>query len=804
MIDLIHKITNNKQGIVSLLAMAFLLIADGIIAQSGNKLSNAQEFELLVPRSPEEKLFIHTAKTFYLPGEIIWFKIYVTDPVQNRPSLISKVAYAELLDVSNKALLQAKIGLDSGSGNGSLVVPAYLPTGQYTLRAYTNLIKNYDPSTYFHQSITIINPAKTNEPLQGAASDANYVAFFPEGGQLVTGLLNNVAFKFTNQFGKGIQGSGILINQQNDTIVRFVPLKFGMGRFAFTPIAGNSYKALITFPGKKTIPYPIPDIIPRGYSFQLTEKNPTQLSLDIHTNNDPASHQVYLVAHAHNIIRTAMAIELIDGRASILINKKDLPDGISLFTLFDKNKDAVAERSYFKKPYSQLLVSVNMGRQEYGHRTKIAPFITSTDGNGSPVAADLSIAVFLLDSLQNQSAADIRSYLWMGSEIKGFIESPDYYFTGTGSENTTAIDNLMLTQGWRRLLPSSSVKKPILDIPEYAGHIINGRIVNKYTGKPAKGIISFLSVPGDRFHFSNCRSDDNGRIHFDCKKIIGTENIIVQTNKETDSIYRIEIDNPFSTKYQPLEVAPLNISEKWQNQLLSRITHTQLQNAFTNTKLQQFYLPNFSDTTPFFGKPDNVYLLDDYTRFYTMEEVLREYVSEIQVRKSQGNYRLKMLNLPYSAFFEDNPLLLLDGVPVFDVNKMIAFDPLKIKKLDIVSRRYFQGAVSYEGIANFRTYQGDLAGFQMDPNAVIIEYEGLQLQRQFYSPQYETANQVKKRIPDFRNLLYWSPDLKTNKDGKQQIVFYSGDIPGNYALVVQGISASGEAGFTVNQVKVNK
>ena len=786
------------------LATLFVLNATETNGQLNNSGKMENEFESLLYHSPEEKLYIHTAKSFYLPGEIIWFKLYVTDAYLNRPFSLSKVAYTELLDSVSKPVLQAKITLDSATGNGSLVVPAYLPTGKYVLRAYTNLMKNYDPGYYYHQAITIINPAKTAGALQPIAA-ANYTAgFYPEGGQLVSGLPNTVAFKVQDQSGIGINATGVVIDQYNDTLERFQTLKFGMGRFRFIPSPGNKYRAMIRYPDNRVTIYPIQDILDKGYTLQLEESGSTQLKIDIQTNIDPGSQWLYLVAHARQKISISIATETVGGRASLFISKKDLPEGISCLTLFNKNKEAVAERLYFILPANHLNLSINLERNEFATRSKIESKITASDKSGKPVSADLSMAVLLLDSLEPKTSSDIRSYLWLGSEIKGIIESPEYYFDATGPEVATVTDNLLLTQGWRKLNPGATATRTSLYIPEYAGHIITGHITDKRTGAPAKGIIAYLSVPGERFHFSSCRSDENGRILFDCKKIVGTENIIVQTNKETDSEYRIEIDNPFSGNYMSSMAPPLVISEKWKEPLLSRVTGSQLLNAFTHTQPQQFFLPNFSDTTPFFGKPDYTYLLDDYTRFHTMEEVMREYVPEVQVRKSQSDFRYRMFNLPYRNYFENNPLVLLDGVPVFDINKIIAFDPLKVKRLDIIARKYLQGAVSFDGIASYSTYEGDLAGFVLDPNAFIIEYAGLQLQRQFYSPVYGTTEQVKSRIPDFRNVLYWEPGIKTNKDENNIVSFFSSDVPGRYAIELQGITASGQAGSQVFYFSVKK
>jgi hypothetical protein len=196
--------------------------------------------------------------------------------------------------------------------------------------------------------------------------------------------------------------------------------------------------------------------------------------------------------------------------------------------------------------------------------------------------------------------------------------------------------------------------------------------------------------------------------------------------------------------------------------------------------------------------------LDDYTRFITVEEVMREYVPEVKVRKLNDQFAYRVKNAPYQAYFENDPLVLIDGLPVFDINKLMLVDPLKIKRLDIVTRKFISGKNAIEGIVSYGTYNGDFAGFQIDPKALVLDYPGLQLQREFYAPIYDTKEKAESRLPDFRNLLQWSPDITTNENGESQINFYTSDRPGKYVVVVQGINSNGVAGSKVAFFTVTK
>src|SRR5258708_2164937 len=357
------------------------------------------------------------------------------------------------------------------------------------------------------------------------------------------------------------------------------------------------------------------------------------------------------------------------------------------------------------------------------------------------------------------------------------------------------MDNLMISHGWRRfrweevLHPGSpSFEFP----PEYNGAIISGRIVNSRTGATAKGVQGYFSVPGTRTQFSSAISDDEGRVKFEMKDFYGSREVIVQTNPHTDSLFRVDIANPFLETYTDGPLSPFIPLLENSLSLTDKSVATQALNRYAGEKLKQFHFPSV-DTSAFYYKPDYTYALDDYTRFTTMEEVMREYVVLMLVKNSHSHFHLPLFDLPNNQFFDVDPLILVDGVPVFDIDKLMVMDPLKIRKLDMLHRKYFLGGTDYDGIMNWITYKGDLGGYILDPNATVIDYEGLELQREFYSPSYATEQEAASHLPDFRNVLYWSPVLPTDPQGRGSLSFYSSDIPGHYVAVLEGLAPDGTA-----------
>jgi hypothetical protein len=746
----------------------------------------------------QEKVFVHTDKSFYVAGEIIWFKIYNVDAASYNLLDISKVVYVEIINKEQKPILQAKISLKQGLGNGSFYLPFSIASGNYILRAYTGWMKNFSSDYFFEKNITIINSTKRLGLKPKTDSLDYYIQFFPEGGNLVNDLESKVAFRLVNRSGNGVDFDGMITGQHNDTVVRFHPLKFGIGNFIFTPVTGNQYKAIIKTSDGKSISVDLPTAYSQGYVMQLKDTSDNRLSITVSASDKFADKSSFLFVHDNKNIKAAQMQQLTDGRTVFIINKDSLVSGVSYFTLFNNNRQPVCERLFFKKPKAQLVVDVKTDQQNYTVRKKINIYISSADISGNSIASNLSMAVYKTDSFQIADDNNIINYLFLTSELRGNVESPGYYFQEDNNEVAEATDNLMLTHGWGRFKWEDilQTKTPLFEFaPEYEGHIITGKVINKNTGEPVEDVATFLSVPAKNYQIASAISDAQGVVKFDIKNFFGTDDIAVQTANPLDSNYRIDIMNPFSEKNLTNKIFEFNPTQSQSvNALVTNSISSQVQNIYAGENIQKLYPHEILDSTAFFGKPDQSYLLDNYTRFTTMEEVMREYIANITVRKHDGHFHYKVLNYPYKLFFEDDPLVLFDGVPVSDMNKIIAFDPLKIRKIELMNRKYFLGPYAADGIISYTTYNGDLAGFQFDPNVLIFKYDGLQLQREFYSPVYETQDQVESRLPDFRNVLYWSPDVNTNESGKKQISFYTSDAKGKYIVVVQGITNDGKAG----------
>lgn len=761
--------------------------------------SLVRRFQQYREQALSEKIYAHLDRNLYLTGETVWFKVYNVDGTLHKPMNLSRVAYAEILDGAGTPVLQAKIELENSIGHGSFFLPASLNTGNYKFRIYTNWMKNFPPQFYYTQVIGIINTLVIPDQPQTRVAPSCKVDFFPEGGLLVSGVESKVGFKVYDQSGKGAPCRGVIQNENGDVIASFTPKKFGLGHFMIKPESDVKYKAVIIDASGNSSTHPFPVVQSSGYTLRLDDAD-GRLTVTVHSKGTRDSY-LYLFTHARQIIANAQAQPLRNGEAVFHLNKNDLPEGVAQITLFNEALQPVCERLYFTWPRKELRIAVSTNQRTYSPRRKVTVSIESMFNAGSPVPSKLSMAAFRVDSLSSETAGGIFPYLWLTSDLGGGIETPEYYFNMENPEVPSDMENLMLTHGWRRFDWQDVLQRKTryAFLPEVREHIVTATIMRN--GKKGRGTLTYLGSPGRIIRAYGVWSNANGESRFEIKDFYGPRRIIVQAVTDSSEQVDIKIVDPFSPQKDDAKIAPLIIRDEMKAELELRSVAMQVQDIYYYDEYATRTETPPVDSSAFYGKADATYLLDDYTRFPLMEEVMREYVPGVFVRKRKDGFHFVVTDQVNGGVMGGDPMVLMDGVPVPDVDDLMAVDPLRVKKLEVVKRPYYLGQASFPGIVSYTTYQGDLGGLRLDPRSVSLDYDGLQMKRIFHKPQY-AREQTNDRMPDQRVLLHWEPDILTGPDGKAQIEFYTSDVEGTYLIVVQGITESGLSGTATRLLTV--
>lgn len=326
-------------------------------------------------------------------------------------------------------------------------------------------------------------------------------------------------------------------------------------------------------------------------------------------------------------------------------------------------------------------------------------------------------------------------------------------------------------------------------VPEYEGEIIRGHITGFSEAMIPElvGKFAFISTPSRASDVYASVINEDGKVAFYTGNIYGNNEYICEIEGINPSLNCfIELESPFvNAPVAPTE--KLSLSSAIEDALLSRSVAMQIERQFTGDTLLD---PLAVRQPGLFGGDEALYILDDYTRFTTMEEVIIEFVQELRTRRrSDGSREIQVrLNDGTIWSFSSLPsLMMIDGVPVFDQEKILQYDPLLVQEIRIYPRTYYIGKRSFDGIANFVTYKHNLPGFQFGSNVRVVDYQGVS-----WPTAYTGASLVgKDDYPDYRQTIYWHPLLTLAPGQTLLIPCKMPDYSGRFKVSAEGLAADG-------------
>lgn len=304
-------------------------------------------------------------------------------------------------------------------------------------------------------------------------------------------------------------------------------------------------------------------------------------------------------------------------------------------------------------------------------------------------------------------------------------------------------------------------------IPEPFGHVVYAKNLQE-SQNPLETF--YLSAHGAKSFLNSAKAKPNGDLFFELGAMKDYRFLIVQSN-QAESPMSFALQSPFAPLRlkSDFQFPPFIMEESQKDFLLDLVTASKVTAAYYPAQT----LENFPIVVGF--DEDRIYNLDEYTRFETFEITLREYVPEVMVRRQNKKALLKVLNKPLGTVFNENPLVLMDGMPVFDIDRLLEFDPVKIERMEIMAREFLFNQEKFEGVINIHSFKNDFGGFDLPANAIFLNYPLIQQPATLASP-HVNSNLGAARLPDFRNLLHWE------KNPKIPTELYTSTIEGTYEL----------------------
>ena len=807
--------------ITSLLAVFFLSTASAQVA----------DFFRYHQATVQEKLYITTDRPYYQAGDTLWFRGTLASA--DRLSYVVKSNYiiVELLNAADRVVMRRKVLREGLCFDHCLPLPGELRTGEYTLRAYTVWMQNFPTDFIFSQKLTVINPAEPASEDVRINPDFS-VQFFPEGGNLLVGQTQTVAFKAEGNNGFPIPVRMVIRDAEGREILSVRSSHDGMGSFRLPAASGLAAEvtALISpdydQPLLDTLQQPVVHVVPlpeplsAGFALEVTAQDAASLSWRILAAG-PVSDSLTLLLHAG--ARVAAVERVMPGEGTLDLTRTR--EGISHLLLLDAAGNPVSRRLIFHRtPDKTTGGEIRVSWSARDPKGYCAVDLHLQDAGGRPLRGDFSISVTdcgYVNPDYDPWRDNIMSNLLLTSDLRGYIHNPAWYFSNAPGASA-ALDLVMLTHGWSRFRTDSLVFDPerVFEFPMEEKEYVSGQVTHlpRNLKNPMISIVDTVSNT-----FGSARLDDDNRF------FVGGLNFPDQALLNLRLTGKRSISPEFT--FDPEVFPEASHREPFRVDFASYVQNQAERELFVGRDgMRTVMLDNIvvidkrKSKSPFFKGisteryRDAEYLADNYD--------LHEYNDALQlinqVIESEWSMRLSRLDetseeadswnqsedaSPSNAFITNNASTMSWGKwgtfviddehydnPFSAIGVLRRIRSKDVARIEIIDQLQnviepFSGKV----VLNVLLKEGAvIQSGSLDGRFATFRRFGYTPAVDFYNTVYATPEQrFEPLFPDLRKTLRWIPSLQTGADGNTRFDFYNSDHTGPRRITVSGLTFDG-------------
>ncbi len=770
---------------------------------------------------PQEKIFLQVDKKQLVAGDDVWFKAWCT--YDGKPTFLSRILYVDLVDEKGGIAQKKMFKLDSaGAINGFFNMDKNIKGGHYRLNAYTLWMLNF-PAFIARQNIFVYGAGYINKVAGKKPAIKLAMHFFPEGGELIAGIKNRVAFKITDNNGLPVPLGGNIVTATNTVVTPFAAQHDGMGFFELEPTIGAGYKAEIKLTNGATYFFDVPKAKDEGVNLMVQN---TKSRIFIMVNRGvqhPEKYNALLVAaHINGKLVYAGNFNFSEDNTAAAIPKKGLPPGIIHITVFDSLLKPLAERLAFVENYVVVNPRIAVTKKDVAKRGQNAISFRMDSVAGESI----SVLVKSWQASQPIGIEDnIASTLLLTSDLKGRVHNSGQYFTNKADSTIQHLDMVMMTHGWRRFEWGDILAQKVqpLKFPIESNISIKGKVTKSDRAEIVKdGKVAFI-IKGE-----------------DSTKIIADAYLTDKGEFILDSINFIKKATVFY--------------EAQNNKQQKAIADVKIYSAYIDTLKQSHFIPDENMDTTDISDPNNILgqrVYKHLTAFDTLgfgyatlqgvtviakkmsrlDSLRKEYVSpafevsdhDVDFANSVGMQNIwQYLQMQIPGFEVDvyngggatARFTRHDGMR--GLSEDTGGDGIMFMLNEIQVSSDFIDNISPDDVALVKVYKGNMA-FPWGANQGMIavytkkgssikkpayekmfskmEIQGYEPNRVFYNTDYSKQDITAKKIPDNRLTLYWNPRPAKDKEGNYTGRFYNNDFGNAFKIVVQGIDKNGKLIF---------
>lgn len=774
-----------------------------------------------------EWVYTHFNKSAYIQGDDIWFASYVINPQNKLPNFATSKLYVELWSPEKKLIARKILFAEEGTAGYFIHLSDTLAPGSYCFRAYTNWMRNFYPEKDFNTYITVLGHEKVfgnelvvkhfiksvdlkskKEMVAVPDTVPDYdIQFLPESGTFLEGIDNLFGIKALDPSGKGVKIAGKVFSADNREVTSFSTNDLGMNKVTIPQATNQQYIAKVTLPNGTEREVKFPKTAPMGVIIHTNPSLADTAWIRIKTNGTThqLNKQYLLLIHSEGSVFKAYRFGFLNGNAiNVNVIKKNLSSGIVTATVFDENLVPVAERIFYnpdKTRKGNLTVHCeNLLNDSLKLNINIEdPFSTSDP-------AKLSISVLPGESHLNHFTNSLYAESILRPALRGNIENPNIYFDKNDTIHSVAIDNLLLTQGWRKYDWPTILKDslPKITYPFEEGFIVEGEVKNWLKNKPEqKSEITLISPQNDLVLWT--RADSSGKYKFDKLYLNDSTWVIASaSNNKGRNMNRVlkmsipesfmeipDIRTAFVLRDKPKEIIG-DLPQLTKGTIL-------LDEVMVKSRKKDPFANNVN-----IGLTDKVLTLtkENYRQFINMTMLLTSNFGIMVDRGEDGEYHINMGRGTNSFLATPRgPMLMIDGIKARDPRDIIDF-PIELVEAVAVNKSGLGGGFdATEGTIAIKTRATPLFENTADPyNIKRIAVNGYAPPTKYFEPKYV----IPPTSSDYEKFacVFWKPSLFIDKSKTSSFRFYAPPSIKSLSVRIEGISIEGKIFLHEEKVEV--